>query len=354
MTSVGLTGLNSVLGAPGVPVAKCLKIADRNLRLVGLESNPSSPGFFDPIFDKTKAIPPLPDEGYPDQLLSICSEEELDILMPNTDAEVARLSRYLDEFKEVGTRLLIPRYEVVSRVENKIRLELFLREEGIPHPKSEIVHVDANSSDLKLGYPLVIKSEEGAFSVMNEDELKVALRRLSLLGRKEVVAQEYIDGDEYSWAAVCLEGSVKGWVMQKKLALSDIGSTLMGISVINKPVLSIAELVVRKLKWTGPLELEFLVSEGRILLTDFNLRFPAWIYLSPFTGVNLPYLAVNIALRGDVPGPQIPKSGVIIVRSLEDRIISFRDLSKIIGEVQGLQLLNPHRQRDISWKIPSS
>jgi len=337
MTSVGLTGLNTVLGAPGVPVAKCLKMADKNLRLVGLENNPSSPGFFDPIFDKTRAIPPLSEESYPNYLLDICSEEELDILMPNTDAEVTRLSRYLDEFEKVGTRLLIPKYDVVSRVENKVRLELFLREEGIPHPKSEIVRTDASSSDLRLKYPLMIKSGEGAFCVMNKDELRVALRRLYLLGEKEVVAQEHIDGDEYSWAAVCLEGSVKGWVMQKKLALSDIGSTLMGISVANKPVLSIAELVVRKLGWTGPIELEFLVSEGRILLTDFNLRFPAWIYLSPFTGVNLPYLAVNIALRKEsVPSPQIPRSGVIIVRSLEDRIISFRDLSKIVREVRDL------------------
>ncbi|RSN78091.1 ATP-grasp domain-containing protein [Candidatus Methanodesulfokora washburnensis] len=346
MTRIGITSLNSILGAPGLAVAKCLKMADENLDLIGLDYTPSSPGVFDPIFSKVRALPPSLTYEYIRALKLIAEEENLDVLIPNTDPEVVVISRYLEELRD-SVKLLIPSYSVVEKVKDKVSAERYMREKKIKTPKSYIVDLKSQKLDIDLGYPVLVKSEEGVFSCINKEELRICLKRLRIFGFKNALVQEYVEGDEYSIASVAIDGEIRGWVMQKKLALSDFGSTLMGVTVNNERVLRIAEDVIRGLRWTGPLEIEFRSAGEELFLTDFNLRFPAWIYLSPFAGVNLPYLLLRLIYDNSVKAA-MQKVGVIILRTIEDKIIDFRKLGELIMEFSSPKLFLSHKKKSSS------
>ncbi len=291
-----------------------------------MDYNPSSPGIFDPVFSDIVLLPKISDPTYLDSINKLA--EKIDILIPNLDEEVVFLAAHSDELREMGLKFLLPRDNVVEKVKDKVSLEIFLSEERIDHPDGIVVGTNERVSWKK--YPAIVKSPYGAFCCMDEHELEIALRRLRNLGEREAVVQEYIEGDEYSFTALSLEGSIVGLVMQRKLALSDIGSTIMGISVRNERVLEVSKDVLKKVTWDGPVELEFRISGDKVLLTDFNLRFPAWIRLAPYTGVNLPYILVNLIL-GRPYEVREPRSGAVIVRFLDDRLIDVNQLNSFLS-----------------------
>jgi len=328
MTVVGVTGLNSFLGAPGMGIVRALRLSgDRDLRIVGMDYSPFSDGLFSGSLDKAYVIPhPRRRRRFLERLKEINKVEKIDVIIPSLDEEVVLLSEMRDSIESLGIRCLIPESRCVSRVRDKASQIEFMRESGIPHPKSMIVTASSNLDEITrdMRFPVLIKCEDGAFPAFNEEELRILMRRL---GRKKFVVQEYLKGDEYS---ICIlahpEGRIYGYVIQKKLGQSDIGSTLIGVVVERRDVLEISRDFVEKLGWIGPMELEF-IGMRELYLTDVNLRFPAWVSLTAAAGVNLPYAVVQIALgRKYEIGRQ--RTGLAIVRAVEDLYVDIFDIFK--------------------------
>jgi carbamoyl-phosphate synthase large subunit len=59
--------------------------------------------------------------------------------------------------------------------------------------------------------------------------------------------------------------------------------------------LEISQKVISKISWKSGMELEFMKSEttGEYYLLEINPRFPAWVYLAPGAGQNLPAAMVK-------------------------------------------------------------
>jgi carbamoyl-phosphate synthase large subunit len=327
MTTVAVTGLSSFLGAPGTGVIYALRLSgDKSLRIIGMDYSPFSDGLFGSQMDSAYAIPsPKRRKEFLRRLEEITKIEKIDVMIPSLDAEVILLSKIRGIIELLGIKTMIPEAECVTRVRDKVSQLGFLQECEIPHPTSRVG--DLSSDPVKLTkdmrFPVLIKCEEGAFPAFNAEEVRVIAKRL----RKKFVVQEYVEGDEYS---ICLlaypKGEIYGYVIQKKMAQSDIGATLVGVTVDRQDVLDISRDFVRKLGWIGPMELEFR-GVDELYLTDINLRFPAWVSLTAAAGVNLPYAAVQLALgRRYEVGKQ--RTGVVIVRTVRDVHINIFDLFK--------------------------
>jgi carbamoyl-phosphate synthase large subunit len=326
MTVVAVTGLNSFLGAPGMGIVHALRLSeDKSLRIIGIDYSPFSDGFFSGQLDGTYVIPTPKDSKFLVELGRIAKTDRIDVMIPSLDAEVILLSRMKEKIEsDLGIRLLIPDPSCLMKVRDKVAQLRFLEENGIPHPRSKVASSHNLNELTNIRFPVLVKCEDGAFPAFNEEEMSVIMRRLK---RRKFVVQEYVEGDEYS---ICLlaypKGEIYGYVIQKKMAQSDIGATLVGVTVDRQDVLDISRDFVRKLGWIGPMELEFR-GVDELYLTDINLRFPAWVSLTAAAGVNLPYAAVQLALgRRYEVGKQ--RTGVVIVRTLRDVHINIFDLFK--------------------------
>ncbi|RSN75768.1 MAG: hypothetical protein DSO07_09770 [Thermoproteota archaeon] len=324
MINVAVTGLNSFFGAPGIGVVRCLREAPEKLRIIGLDYSPFSPGLTDESVDESFLI----EKGsFLDKLGKIAKKIGSYVLIPCLDSEIVYLSRYRDRIMNIGVKTLIPQFNIVKKVKDKVSQALFLEEKGIVHPRS-IFQIPKNFVDLR--FPLLVKSEFGVVPVFSKDELKVVYRRMKKTSRR-ILIQEYIRGEEYS---ICIlaypKGEIRQYVMQRKLVLSDFGSTLMGVTVENEKILSISKDIVGELGWIGPMEIEFR-GKKNFFVTDINLRFPAWIYLSAAAGVNLPYYVILLATGRGVPESR-QRTGVVLIRDVRDRYLDIFKLFKFFRE----------------------
>jgi carbamoyl-phosphate synthase large subunit len=327
MTVVAVTGLSSFLGAPGTGIIHAMRLSgDRSLKIIGMDYYAFCDGFFSSQLDGAYVIPsPKRRKEFVRRLEEITKKEKIDVMIPSLDAEVIFLSKIRGIIELLGIKTLIPEAGCVMKVRDKVSQLGFLQECEIPHPASRKADLSSDPAKLIEGmrFPVLIKCEEGAFPAFDTEELRVIARRL----RKEFVVQEYVKGDEYS---ICLlaypKGEIYGYVIQKKIGQSDIGATLIGVTVDREDVLETSKDFVKKLGWIGPMELEFR-GKDKLYLIDINLRFPAWVTLTAAAGVNLPYAAVQLALgRRYEVGRQ--RTGVVIVRTVRDIHIDIFDLFK--------------------------
>jgi len=171
-----------------------------------------------------------------------------------------------------------------------------------------------------LGTPLVVKGPYAdAKVVRNEEEARVAAMRLAATWGYPLIAQEFVEGQEYGVAAVAdREHRVVGVVAVKKEIRTLNGNTWGGTTVVDEELTALARRFARALTWVGPFELEVIRHPRRgLFLIEVNPRFPAWVYLSAGAGANLPWAAVRLA-RGEEVAPLTTRAGAFYARMAWD------------------------------------
>ncbi|HRI47934.1 MAG TPA: ATP-grasp domain-containing protein, partial [Ignavibacteriaceae bacterium] len=100
---------------------------------------------------------------------------------------------------------------------------------------------------------------------------------------------------------------------------------------------NLSKMIIEKSKWKSGLELEFIKSEksNEYYLLEINPRFPAWVYLAPSAGQNLPYALVDLAFGKQVEPFNKYTVGTIFVRASWDLITDIKAFEKIavLGEI---------------------
>jgi len=329
--TVAVTGMNATDNpAPGVGVARSLRHepAFRG-RVIGLGYDTLDPGFYAEGLLDGGAILPFPSAGREalrDRLQWARAEMGIDVLVPTLDSELRAVLAIASELERSGTRTLLPSLDSLERA-SKAQLPRLGEDGSILVPPSEpILSAEAvGKLGAKFGYPLVVKGVYyGATVAHNEGDATSAFHRYAAQWGLPIVVQKFIPGEEYNVAAVGDgRGNMAGAVAMRKTMVTDKGKGWCGVAIENDQLTELAERVIGKLSWRGPIEVEILreANTGDYYVIEVNPRFPAWIYLSAGAGLNLPYLAVLLALGLPLPNP-LPKyrAGTMFVRIAIDQI----------------------------------
>jgi carbamoyl-phosphate synthase large subunit len=329
--TVAVTGMNATDNpAPGVPVARALRHEPAfKGRIVGLGYDALDPGFYAQGLVSSGAILPYPSAGREalrNRLRWVRDELGMDVLIPNLDSELRAMVSLVPELEQLGTRTFLPTLESIERV-SKVNLAKLAQQADIVIPQSETLLTDAGLAKAadKLGLPLVVKGVYyGATVCYSEADAVMAFHRFAAQWGVPVIAQSFVPGEEYNVAALGDgKGNLVGAVAMRKMMLTDKGKGWCGVAIDNPELIRICEAVVGALRWRGPLEVEILKSAktGEHFVIEINPRFPAWIHLTAGAGLNLPYLAVRLALGLPVPSP-LPRyrAGTLFVRISVDQI----------------------------------
>ena len=116
---------------------------------------------------------------------------------------------------------------------------------------------------------------------------------------EKLFLQAHVTGYEESVMLSAYQGELLDCVHMRKRDLTELGKTWAGdaLPVAGEIVFPLRR-IVRDLKWTGGAEIEMVRdAEDRLWLLEWNPRFPAWVHGSTITGRNLPAALVEGATQ---------------------------------------------------------
>ena len=111
-----LTILVTASGAPGSPrLLRALREADgRPVRLVGVDMRDESAGRF--LCDRFRRVPPGSHPGYLEALLEVAEQERVDVVFPQSSAEVGAIAAGAERF---GVPVLVSGLDAIERASAK-------------------------------------------------------------------------------------------------------------------------------------------------------------------------------------------------------------------------------------------
>jgi len=290
--SILITGVG---GGVGQSIIKSLQ--ESQFRLIGVDGETLGTGLY--TVDKAYRVPYAHDPGYVDRLLEICKSEKCSLIFPGLDAELFPIAAHASQFTELGATPVVSTADVIRTGDNKYATALFLQKHGFPAPRTRLV--TDNFLD-KLGFPFVLKPLEGGarsqgvYIIQEEQELKF---RLSTIDNDNYVAQEYIEGDEYTCGSINFDGSCHGVIVMRRI-LRD-GDTYKAFVHNDAHLENFVREVAESLKPYGPCNFQLRVRDGVPYIFEINPRCSGTTFSRTLAGFNEPLMTAEYLLMGKKP-----------------------------------------------------
>ena len=342
--TIAVTGLNAIDSpGPGVAVIRALREGlPAPIRIIGLSYEALEPGIYlHDIVDRSYQIP-YPAAGAEvlrARLAYIHDREQIDLVIPNFDAELPNFIRISEILRAMGIASFLPTPEQFE-ARDKINLNTFCRTHGFDVPDDRVIHRadEIASCGEMFGYPLVVKGRYyDAIVAHTPEQAQKAYYVLSGKWGLPIIVQQFIKGTEINIAVL---GDGKGEAMSvvpmRKLYITDKGKAWAGVTLEDDELVEVGRKFARASKWRGGCELEIMrTDEGKLFIMEINPRFPAWIYLTAAAGQNQPAALAKMAL-GSKPEPfRSYQSGKVFIRYSWDHIIDISEFQRVSGFGEG-------------------
>lgn len=339
--TIAVTALNAIDSpGPGVAVIRAIReCSDFDVRIVGLSYESLEPGIYmHNVVDKTYQIP-YPSAGIDvlfARLLYIHKIEQIDVLIPNFDAELFNFIKINDDLLKIGIHTFLPdREEFEAR--DKLNLSKFGKEHKLLIPSDKIVFQTGElvKAAEEFGYPIVVKGKFYDAVICNTiEQSEKAFYKLYAKWGLPVIIQEFITGTEINIAALGDgEGNAISIIPMRKLFITEKGKAWAGITIDDQILIDLGLKFIKVTKWKGGCELEIMMtSDHKPYIMEVNPRFPAWIYLSVAAGQNQPAALVKLALGQKVKPFEKYKVGKIFIRYSWDLITDINEFQEVSGK----------------------
>ena len=257
--TIAVTGLNNTDNpGPGVPVIRALREAkDFDVRIIGLVYENLEPGIYmENISDKIYQIP-YPSTGS-DTLIErieyINSKENIQVLIPNFDAELFTFMKSEEKLKSMGIATFLPTIEQFEE-RHKSELPEYGKKYGFDIPESKAITSLSEVNDLQnvFDYPLLVKGKfYDAYLAYNPSQVIEHFNKISAKWGVPVIIQQFIRGTEVNVVALGDgKGNTIGAVPMRKQYITDKGKAWGGITLTDQNLLDITHDLIRKTKWRG-------------------------------------------------------------------------------------------------------
>lgn len=326
MSGTDLTVLVTGCGAPGT-IGTLWSLEhnpdDRSISTVGVDMREEQPGRY--VCDTFASVPAAESADFVDDLVTICDEKDVDVVLPQVTAELPVLSASTDQFARVGTEVAISTREAIARSNDKRNLIDVCDEVGVPSPTTIGVETmdGLESAARRLGFPdepIVVKppvsngqrgfrivtdgkNEKERFYEQKPDGTKTTLEQLrAVLGETfpELLAMEYLPGEEFTIDAFRNDD-------ETVIVPRSRDQIRSGIS-FRTTVTNEGELVDYAETLADELDLEYAfgfqfkrASDGTPKILECNPRIQGTMVASAISGANVVYAAVQSSLDEPVP-----------------------------------------------------
>ncbi len=243
-------------------------------RVVATDCSPNAPALYEA--DTFYLVPRITEAGYLDILYDICKKEEITGILSLIDPELSLLSLHETEFAQLGVTVIGSSYELCERTLNKWEMYRWLKAHGYRCAHSYL-DVEAFAADVAAGlitYPVFVKPAKGSASIAISKAYDEETVRLLVSHGKEMMIQEFLDGQEIG--ADCyidmLSGKTVSIFTKKKLAMR-AGETDKGISFQDKELFALIERLNTECGFRGQIDIDIFEVDGAYYISEINPRF---------------------------------------------------------------------------------
>lgn len=262
------------------------------------------------------------DTGYIDELVHLCREESVGLVVPSLETELPLLARARERFAAVGTTVVVPDPEVTETCFDKVAADELLNKIGLDVPRSHL-GLDAALAAVDAGeleFPVVVKPRWGTTSLglqrATDRQQLIRAYTLSAAGLAaselagcgngaadpDVLVQPEIAGEEYGLDIVNdLSGRYVATFVKRKLRMR-FGQTDRAVTVDDPELQRVGEVIGRAVGHPGLLDCDVMVIDGSVYVLDLNPRIGGGYPFSHRAGANYPAALVAWA-RGQATDP---------------------------------------------------
>lgn len=327
--NIAVTGLNNTDNpGPGVPVIRSLRESkELDVRIIGLAYENLEPGIYmENVVDKTYQIP-YPSSGsdeFIERIKYIHGKENIDVIIPNFDAELYTFMKAEKVLNELGIKLFLPTFEQYEE-RSKSNLPDFGIKYNIKVPYSKTITSYSDISNLRndFDYPLLVKGKfYDAYLAYNPEQVINHFNKITAKWGIPVIIQEFIRGTEVNVIALGDGlGKTIAAVPMRKQYITDKGKAWGGITLGDERMLKLTRDLISETKWRGAMELELIKTvSNEFYLIEINPRIPAWVYLAVGAGQNIPEALVKLALGKKVEPLKSYDVGKMFIRYSYDMV----------------------------------
>jgi carbamoyl-phosphate synthase large subunit len=261
----------------------------------------------------------------------ICRDEDISAVVPLADEMLGALLHGASP--DVPWKLVGPDRERFGRLCDKAGLRATAAAADIASPATSVVTVDGMEGE-RPPFPVYVKTLGGAVKgvpagrpvrVTDEQSLDEAVGHLVAAGRSALI-QEEVDGAQWRFHFVRHEGRTA------HLAARTLGdypfrvgqSTISYFTVTPPPLEEVGMRLIEHAGFEGAGSLQFVERGGVWYVHDANLRMPASVGGTIAAGLDMPRLAVEVALGTASPVKPVTVRPVKIVQ-LPGEVEALRD-----------------------------
>ena len=292
-------------------------------KIFGADASDRSPAFH--ITDKSFLVPRISSADYISSLLTICSQEQIKVVIPLIDTELYVLAENRHRFQALGTQVIISSPEVISIGMHKTETYAFFKSNNIDTP---VVYSAEDVEQGRYHLPLMVKPNDGSASKMifkaeTDEQLKFFRQYVP-----NAIIQEFIEGDEYTLDVfVDLNGGVRCVVPRLRIEVR-AGEVSKGLIVKNDRIIGIGRKVGECLTGArGCVTLQCIVSrQGLIKMVEINPRFGGGAPLAIEAGADMPKWVLQMVMGqelGDVEHSY--RDGLMMLRYDDEIFIPCRE-----------------------------
>lgn len=255
-------------------------VLKKNLRIYGAEMELTAPAL--EYCDYKRKVVAMKDPEYVNNLLQICEEDRIDLVIPTIDTDLFILSENKKRFEAKGTRVMISTPDKIRICRDKYLTNRFFLQCGLNAPSTS-----RDWKDYKGNYPAFIKPIDGsssinAYKVNNEMELAFYAKQII-----SYVVQPYVEGKEYTVDIFCnWEGKPFSITPRERLQVRS-GEVLKTQIVLDERIIDQCQRLCKEFKACGPITVQLIRDEkGTDWFIEINPRFGGGSPLSMKAGAN--------------------------------------------------------------------
>ena len=254
-------------------------VLNKELKIYGADKEGTAPALA--YCDFTRKVVAMKDAGYVDNLLQICKDDFIDLIIPTIDTDLLVLAENKEKFEVIGTRVMISSPEMVRVCRDKNNTTKFFEDCGLHAP----LPVN-NWKEYKAGFPAFIKPKDGsssinAYKVVNEKELEIYAAQI-----EDYIVQPFVEGKEYTIDIFCdFQGNPVSIVPRERVQIRS-GEVLKTKITMDEVMIAEAKTLCKAFRPCGAITVQLIrdACTGKDFFIEINPRFGGGAPLSMKAG----------------------------------------------------------------------
>lgn len=298
-------------------------VLNKDLRLYGADMSETAPALA--YCDYTRRVVSMKNPDYIDDLLRICTDDRIDLLVPTIDTDLLALAENKKRFAEIGTRVMVSAPDKIRICRDKNNTSKFFLDCGLHAP------IPVNDWEKYTGdYPAFIKPKDGsssinAFKVNTQSELIVYVSHVA-----DYIVQPFVSGKEYTIDVFCdWDGNPLCIVPRERLQVR-AGEVQKTRVIMDKDMIEESERLCTAFKPCGPMTVQLIRDEQNIdWFIEINPRFGGGAPLSMKAGARSAEAILKL-LDNEQPGIYHVADGALYSR-FDQSVCITEDFTHING-----------------------